>query len=60
MQYNELYYVLMWETVGEVQCPPHPGLVDENGVAPRRTARKSLGAGLPRLVLLIAPLHHVR
>jgi len=56
VHYDELYYVLMWET-GEVQRP-HPGLVDENGVAPLRTARKSLGARLPRLVL--APLHDVR
>lgn len=32
---SSIYYVLMWET-GEVQRP-HPGLVDENGVAPVRT-----------------------
>jgi len=47
VHYDELYYVLMWET-GEVQCP-HPGLVDENGVVLLRIARKSLGAVCPDL-----------
>jgi hypothetical protein len=52
VHYDELCYVLMLET-GEVQRP-HPGLVDENGVASLRTT-VNVCPDIYR-----TPLHHVQ